>query len=122
MQLANSNPVNDIIGTITPVGPITGDPIVGLSKLIVFGINTFLLVASFAVLAYLLWGAFDWVTSSGDKEKVSKAQQKMTYAIVGLVLIIVVFTVFGVVAGDMLGILKKDAAGQWYFVIPTFQP
>lgn len=114
------NTMQGIFGTITPVGPITGDPAQGLSNLLVFGLKAFLLIAALAVLMYLLWGAFDWITSGGDKEKVSKAQNKMTYAVLGIILIVVILAVFGVVAGDILGVMKKDVNGNWYFNLPVF--
>ncbi len=116
----NTDSLNGVFGTIAPVGPITGDPIAGLSKLLVFGIRLFLFASALAVLAYLLWGTFDWIVSGGDKEKVSKAQQRMTYAVFGMVIIIVVFAVFGVLAGDILGVLHRDAQGNWIFIVPTF--
>lgn len=45
------------------------------------------IVAGLAVLVFLIWGAFDWITSGGDKEKVSAARRKITNAFIGLVLL-----------------------------------
>jgi len=115
------NPFGGIIGTITPVGPITGDPIQGVSRLITFGIRMFLLVAGLTVLFYLLWGALDWITAGGDSEKISKAQHKMTNAVIGIVLVVAVLSIFGYLAGDILGIMKRSPQGGWVFVVPTFK-
>ena len=73
----------------TPVG--TGPE--GLGKFIAFGVQMFFLVPGIAALIYLLRGAFAWITSGGDKEKLQKAQAMLRNAIVGLLLIFVVLSV-----------------------------
>ncbi len=115
--------IKDIFGSISPpagMGSVTGDPIADLGKLPGFGLNIFLAVAGLACLIYLLWGAFDWISSSGEKEKVQKAQSKITDAVIGMLLIFVVFAVFSLLAGDLLGIIKNTPDG-WKFNIPTLQ-
>jgi len=65
-----------VIGTINP--PVNSDIYtnsdvnVGIGKLISTGIQLFFFVAGIAALIYLLWGAFDWITSNGEKEKITK--------------------------------------------------
>lgn len=51
------------------------------------GLQIAVIFALLAVLIFIVWGAFDWVTSGGDKEKISGARKKITNAIIGLVLI-----------------------------------
>ena len=51
-------------------------------------------IAAVLVTFYLLLGAFDMIISSGDKNAVSAAQAKITHAIIGFILLIVVFLVF----------------------------
>lgn len=68
------------------------------------GISTFLsngitLIYSFATIVLifmLLWGAFEWMTSGGDKEKLSSAQKRIISAIVGILLFGVAFAVIRV--------------------------
>ncbi|MBI2442554.1 MAG: hypothetical protein HYV40_01440 [Candidatus Levybacteria bacterium] len=38
-------------------------------------------------LFYLIYGGIQWITSSGDKQKVAAARNRMIYAIIGLVII-----------------------------------
>lgn len=64
-----------------------------LSGVLTFAIRAFFIIAGLAALLYLLLGALAWVTSGGDKENVSKAQSKITNAIIGVVLIAVVLAV-----------------------------
>lgn len=46
-----------------------------------------MVVAGLLVLVYLIWGAFDWLTSGGDKGKIDAARQKMTAAVVGIIIV-----------------------------------
>lgn len=96
----------DVIGTInSPVDdPLyKGDVNTSLGKIITTGIQLFFLVAAFATLLYLLTGAFEWITSGGEKEKLLKSQNKIMNAVIGLVLIVVVLVVFNVIMGTVLG-------------------
>lgn len=45
-------------------------------------------IGSLAVIVYFLLGAFTWITSGGDKTKVEDARNKITNAIIGLVLLV----------------------------------
>lgn len=59
-------------------------------------------VAGLAVLVFLLWGAFDWITSGGDKEKISSARRKIVNALIGLALLALsafIVTLFGQIVG-----------------------
>lgn len=108
--------INDLFGGITPPEAMNvggSDPVVGLGKFIAFGINMFILIAGIFLLLYLLWGAFDWIASSGEKEKIAKAQNKITNAFIGMLLVFVVLTVFNLLAGNILGIIvpNKDTGG-----------
>lgn len=107
-----------IFGKINPIGPLTGDPIEEVGRLIGFGVNMFITLAAIFMLFYLLWGAFDWITSGGEKEKISKAQNKITNAVIGMLMIIGALTIFGVVTGNILGVVIIKN-GQWIFNLPT---
>lgn len=116
--------VQDIFGQVSPPPGMNigggGDPIDGLGTLIGWGINMFIIVAGMFLLLYLLWGAFDWIGSSGEKEKVTKAQHKITNALIGMVLIFVVLVVFNVLAGQLLGIVENTETG-FKLKIPTIK-
>ncbi len=64
-----------------------------LSTILTFAIRAFFIIAGLAALVFLLLGALAWVTSGGDKENVSKAQSKITNAIIGVILVAVVLAV-----------------------------
>lgn len=99
----------DIFGTIAPPPGTPSSP----STLLSVGINLFMIFAGLATLAYLLWGALDWITSSGEKEKLLKAQNKITNAAIGLLLIVVVLAVWNLIVSQILNI-----APQGVFTLP----
>lgn len=66
---------------------------------------TIMIVASLVFLAILLYGAFSYVTSSGEQDKVQKARKTITYSVLGLVLILfsyLIVSLVGVVTGTGL--------------------
>jgi hypothetical protein len=70
--------------------------------------RTLILVGGLATLLFLLWGALDWILAGGDEGKVSSARQKMTGAVIGLVIlastIAIVELIGGLIGIDLLDI------------------
>jgi len=56
-------------------------------------IRAFFIIAGLAALLYLLLGALAWVTSGGNKENVDKARDKITAAVLGLIIIVAVLAI-----------------------------
>lgn len=83
-------------------------------------INIFLIVAGFFLLIYLMSGAFDWIISGGEKEKISKAQSKITNAVIGMILVVVMLSLWNVLAGQVLHITTIDKNGNISFPLPHF--
>ncbi len=104
-----------IFGTIAPP---PGSP-TDLGATIGKFINLFLIVAALFTLAYMLWGAFDWIVSGGEKEKIDKARNKITNAALGLILVVVVLALFNTIVGPILNISPGTAG--WQFKLPTLQ-
>jgi len=50
-----------------------------------------MVVAGFFTLSMLLMGAYKYLTSEGNPEKISKAQSTMVYAVIGLFLVVASF-------------------------------
>ncbi len=65
-------------------------------EVLTFIIRLFFIVAGLVALIYLLLGAMSWITSSGNKENVDKAREKIQAALIGLILIFVVLSIVGV--------------------------
>lgn len=115
--LAQTDP-NEIIGTINPLGNANFvNSTDALGNIIANGIRLFITFAALVMLVYLLWGAFDWITSEGDKEKLEQARHKITNAVIGMILIVASLGVFSVVTGNILGVIKHGPGG-WEFQLP----
>ena len=70
-----------------------GFKIPSLGDLLTFAIRGFFVIAGLAALFYMLLGAFAWVTSGGDKDATTAAQQKITAAVVGVLIIVAVLAI-----------------------------
>ncbi len=55
-------------------------------------------LAVVTVLIFIVWGAFDWITSGGEKEAVGKARNKIVNALIGLAVLAVAFALANVAA------------------------
>ncbi|OGK46773.1 hypothetical protein A3A93_03955 [Candidatus Roizmanbacteria bacterium RIFCSPLOWO2_01_FULL_38_12] len=74
----------------------TGDlgfQIPSLGDILTFTVRVFFVIAGLAALLYLLLGALAWITSGGDKDAVSAAQQKIQAAVIGMILIVAVLAI-----------------------------
>lgn len=84
----------DINITLLPT-PNIGFKAPNFTDLLTFGIRLAFVAAGILALYYLVTGAISWITSNGEKENVDKARKKIEAAVIGLVL---VFVVFGIAA------------------------
>jgi heme/copper-type cytochrome/quinol oxidase subunit 2 len=100
MKLAGT--FNDVIGRISapPVvenlnqGDATG--VTGINNFLTTMVSLFFLLASIALVFMVVWGAYDYIISFGEKENISKARQKITWAIVGFIILSLSFAIFKV--------------------------
>jgi len=73
-----------------------------IGSLISFMVRFFFFFAGLGALLFLLLGALSWVTSSGDKEAVKKAQDKIQAAVVGLVILVAVLVILATLESFIL--------------------
>lgn len=79
------------------------NPSVGLGQVIGSLVGFMVIVAVLAALIYIILGAFQWITSGGDKAKVESARNHIIAAVVGLVIIALAFIILNIVT-NLLGI------------------
>ena len=72
-------------------------------------INASLVVAGVVAVFLIVYAGFQYVTSSGDKEKVDNARKRLTYAIIGLVFIFLSFMIINFIA-QVTGVDIKQLA------------
>ncbi len=82
----------------------------GTENLISTIVGFLTIVSGLAFLIYLILGGFSWITSGGDPEKVKAAQNNITNAIVGLIVVVIAYAVVSII-GSVVGfsILKPAA-------------
>jgi hypothetical protein len=56
-----------------------------------------LVLAALLVLAYLIWGGIEWITSGGDSGKTEKARNKITAAVIGMIILAASFAILQLV-------------------------
>jgi len=98
-----------------PAGSKIINPNTSIGQIVSF-LVTFIIVAAFlAALLYIVIGAFQWITSGGDKAKVESARNHIVAAVIGLILIALSFVIINVVMQALgLGNLSN-------FRLPTLQ-
>lgn len=58
-----------------------------VGQLISAGVGTLLILAALLAFFYLILGGISWITSGGDKAAMETARNKITHAIVGLIIV-----------------------------------
>ena len=83
-----------LLADINVQPPTANGSAIGYSDLGAFISNIFVLAFGLAVLlvlVMLVWGAFEWIASGGDKEAVGHARNRILNALIGLVVLAVAF-------------------------------
>lgn len=56
-------------------------------------LNVVLLIASVLMFVWMVWGIFEYIFAGGDKEKLGKARSRITWAIIGFIIVLLAFTI-----------------------------
>jgi cytochrome bd-type quinol oxidase subunit 2 len=107
--------------TISGFGPFqTGgsDPGGTLDLFFTTLLGVFTIVGGLAFIIYFIVGAFNWLASGGDKERISRAQRYLSNALIGLVLIVLAWAIIGIL-GLLLGFNVLDLVNLIGQVKPT---
>ena len=65
--------------------------------------QTIIVVGGLAFLLYFLWGGLNWIMAGGDKGKIEKAKGMMTGGAIGLIIIVLSYSITWIV-GKALGL------------------
>ncbi len=109
---AQGTGVGSVIGTIAP-GPFGN---LNFSGIVSWGVAIFFFFIAMICFVMLLLGALNWITSGGEEKKLGEARNRMTAAVIGLVVAIGVLIGWFFVVGPILGVFKDGL-----IVIPTIQ-
>lgn len=130
--------IQDIFGKIQPPDALKGliqkDP-TGAGGISLFLSNLVALIYSLAAIVLIFMfiaGAFEWLTSGGDKEKLESARRKLINAVIGIMLFAVAFAIIQVL-GQFTGFkffeqtpstqsLNCDSSQRWNPVTKKCEP
>lgn len=109
---------NDFVGTVNlPVGiPKQTAQIGGFISVI---IRFIIIVAGIFTLWQFLTGGLGMITGGGDKSKVAEAQNKITMAITGLVIIAASFLIIGIISQILFGSFTAILSPELQSVAPA---
>lgn len=100
MKLAQT--VGDL-GKITPPDVVNkmnaNDPTgaTGLNTLLSTVVSLFFVFAGLVFVIMVVWGAVDFIISFGEKDAIGKARQKITWAIIGVIILSLVFVLLRII-------------------------
>jgi hypothetical protein len=88
------------------------DPQGALVRMMSFGLNALLIVAGLYTLLNLVLAGFMYITSSGDAKRAQEANQRITFTVVGLTILVLtplVAAIIGIIVfGDWSAILNPN--------------
>lgn len=103
LALANATPAFAVI-TLTPGTPSQGiAPTTSPTTIFTNVISYVFVAAILLVLFFLVLGAFNWITSGGDKEKIKGARGTIVHALIGLAILALAFVIANI-AGQILNV------------------
>ncbi len=68
-----------------------------LGDIITIALQYLFPIAGLIMFLYIVYGGFQWLTASGDPKKVEAARNRITYAIVGFVLLVAAYWITKIV-------------------------
>ncbi|NCN06340.1 MAG: hypothetical protein GW946_00670 [Candidatus Pacebacteria bacterium] len=112
--IALSNTLGNVLAQNTGIGTSASRPAPGVDNAggnvrlakgyadnvgsLITSVLTFvMLIAALLILMYLIWGGIQWITSGGDKGKTEEARNKITSAVIGLIILAAAWAVFLIV-------------------------
>ena len=63
------------------------------TNIIQVAINLLFVIGIILAIIYIIYSGIQWATSGGSKERIEKARKKLTYSIIGLIIITAAFGV-----------------------------
>ncbi|MCC6711004.1 MAG: hypothetical protein IT416_01490 [Candidatus Pacebacteria bacterium] len=76
----------------------------------IFFWNALISIGAITVLIFFVWGAIEWIGSGGDKGKVENARNRITQAVIGLVVLVGSYAIIGFIGeiffGDTFSVLQ----------------
>ncbi len=83
-------------------GPFSSDqlganPIEAVVKIISTIIGFITLIAGIYFMFQFFIGAFGWLTSSGDKQRLTDAQNRLSHSLIGLIIVVATYAIMSII-------------------------
>lgn len=100
------------IGGGAGLGPFAngGDGVTGIAKIISSAVGILTVAAGVWFLFNIIIAGFSWISAGGDKAKLTSAREKITNALIGLVVVVASWAILAL-AGAFFGIDFTDLGG-----------
>jgi hypothetical protein len=82
------------------------------------GIGMLTLASGLFFIFYFVTAGLDWISAAGEKAKITKARDKMTQSAIGLAVVIISYSVIGLI-GTLFGLDILHPAQTLLLLIPT---
>src|SRR3989338_5535831 len=79
--------------TVTQPSELTAKGFVNLASILSPLLNIVFYLAAFFAFYWLVWGAFQYILAQGKKEELAKAKARITWALVGLIVIFLAYII-----------------------------
>lgn len=85
----STSSIEGVFGVIKLPSPISNIPrgTAGINQLIRVGIDLLFVFGAVSTLIFVVWGAIDYISSGDKKDGAAEARKKITYALIGLMLL-----------------------------------
>lgn len=71
--------------------------------LISAAVSFILFLVIILTLFFVIWGGYDWIIAQGEKQQIQNARNKLTFAVIGLVVVLSSFLIVGTI-GNLFGV------------------
>lgn len=85
-----------------------------ISSLLSFGVNAAFVFAIILTLFFLISGGIDLITGGGEKQKIANSKQKLTFAVIGLVVVLLSLLIVSII-GELFGVKLFGLPGTQCF-------
>jgi hypothetical protein len=89
--------------TTVPINKGSNFTIENIGSLVSNVVNALLIIAALAAFIFLVLGGIQWITSAGDKAGMEAARNKITHAVVGLIIVAAAYAIM-LLLGSFLGL------------------
>lgn len=105
-------------GIYNPViGPLgRNEPTEAFATLMAKILSSLFIVGALMLIVMIVWAAYDWITAGGEAQRLEAAQKRLSYAIIGFVLLVGLRVIIGFIGTVLQVPFLETLKIEW----PTF--